>query len=218
MAYTSYSTLAPASPLPSRLAFRRPTALPYDWDALEPLISAHTLRAHHGGHYAACIRRVNILSLGTRFENAGLERIVVQAQDSPLLEYASEAWSHEFFWHCLSPRQDIAPGWLLADEIRWHFGSPAALRDLFVEEACNLAGMGWLWLVQEAAGELAVRALSTYETPLRIGVTPLLACDLWQHAYFDDYGSHREAYIRAFWQRINWEFVSANLMPPDAAA
>ncbi|MEJ2686846.1 MAG: Fe-Mn family superoxide dismutase [Gammaproteobacteria bacterium] len=218
MAYTSYSTLAADLPAPRRLAFHRPRPLPYDWGALEPFISAHTLQAHHGGHYAACIRRVNILSLGTRFENAGLERIVVQAPDGPLLEYASEAWSHEFFWSCLSPRTGLAPGWLLAEEIRWHFGSPAVLRDLFIEEARNLAGMGWIWLVQEAAGDLAVRTLGTYETPLRIGVTPLLACDLWQHAYYADYGTHRDAYIRAFWQRINWDVVGAGLALPDGAA
>ncbi|MGA7801349.1 MAG: Fe-Mn family superoxide dismutase [Gammaproteobacteria bacterium] len=217
MAYTSYSMLAENPPL-ARSAFRRPQPLPYAWDALEPFISAQTLRSHYGGCYADCVRRVNILSLGTRFEHAALEEIVMHAEDGPLLEYASEAWSHSFFWNCLSPRPGSAPGWLLADEIRWYFGSPAALRDIFIEEAHNLAGVGWIWLVQEAYGDLAVRALSTYETPLRLGVTPLLGCDLWQHAYFVDYGIQRAAYLRAFWQRINWPFVDANLSSPDAAA
>ncbi|HEX5011090.1 MAG TPA: superoxide dismutase [Planctomycetota bacterium] len=189
------------------MTFRLPP-LPYAADALEPHISSATLHEHHEQHHRGYLDKVNRDVRGTSRADWTLERLVESAR-SPLLEQAAQAWNHEFYFAGLSPHGGRPRG-ALADAIDAAFGDLAALRREFTEAATGHFGSGWAWLVADARGRLSVRALHDAGTPLREGGRPLLACDVWEHAYYLDRKHDRAAYLRAFWRVVDWEFVGAN--------
>ena len=189
------------------MSFRLPP-LPYPADALEPHVSRATMLEHHGQHHRAYIDKVNLAVRGTPRAEWTLERLVRQAR-GPLLDQAAQAWNHEFFFAGLSPHSGRPKGALQA-AIDAAFGDVAALRREFSEAAVGHFGSGWAWLVADGRGRLAVRALHDAGTPLREGQRPLLACDVWEHAYYLDRRHDRAAWLRAFWRIVDWDFVGAN--------
>ena len=186
------------------------TPLPYDRAALAPHLSAETLDFHHGKHQRAYVDRLNELIAGTEFADLTLEEIVRRAQGS-LFNQAAQVWNHEFYWQCLHPRGGGEPGGALGEKIVQGFGDANLFRDEFNRRALATFGSGWTWLVQRADGSLAVVSTSNASTPLTGEDTPLLACDLWEHAYYIDYRNGRAAYLDAFWKLVNWDFVAPRL-------
>jgi len=184
--------------------------LPYDRAALAPHLSAETLDYHHGKHQRAYVERLNELIAGTEFSDLALEDIVRRAQGS-LFNQAAQVWNHEFYWQCLRPRGGGEPVGRLAEKIAQAFGDFARFRAEFDRVALATFGSGWTWLVQRADGALAVVTTSNASTPLTGEDTPLLACDVWEHAYYIDYRNGRAQYLEAFWKLVNWEFAASRL-------
>jgi Fe-Mn family superoxide dismutase len=184
--------------------------LPYAKDALAPHISPETIEYHYGKHHQAYVTNLNKLIEGTEFEQASLEELIKKA-DGGIFNNAAQVFNHTFYWNCLSPKGGGGPTGNLAAAIDKSFGSFEEFKTKFTQAAVTLFGSGWVWLVKEADSALAVVALSNAGNPLRDGKTPLLTCDVWEHAYYIDYRNARPKYVEAFWNLVNWDFVAKNL-------
>ncbi|HAD59946.1 MAG TPA: superoxide dismutase [Fe] [Planctomycetaceae bacterium] len=182
-------------------------ALPYAMDALAPHISAETLEFHYGKHHQTYVTKLNGLIPGTEFENMSLEDIVGKSSGG-VFNNAAQVWNHTFYWNCLSPNGGGAPNDKLASALQGSFGSVDAFKEQFTNSAVNNFGSGWTWLVQNSDGKLALENTSNAATPLTGASTPLLTCDVWEHAYYLNYQNRRPDYISAFWNVVNWDEVA----------
>lgn len=183
--------------------------LPYAMDALEPHISKETLEYHYGKHHKTYVDNLNKLIPGTEFENLSLEDIIKKSSGG-IFNNAAQIWNHSFYWNCLSPKGG-EPGVALGEAINKRFGSLDEFKQKFSQTAITTFGSGWAWLVKNAAGELEIVSTSNAGCPLTEGKTPLLTCDVWEHAYYIDYRNARPKYVEAFWKIVNWDFVAKNL-------
>jgi len=184
--------------------------LPYAQDALAPEISAETLEYHYGKHHKAYVDNLNRLIPDTEFEKLPLEDIIRKASGG-IFNNAAQVWNHAFYWNCLLPKGSSTPVGDLADAINKTFGSLEQFKEKFTSAAVTLFGSGWAWLVKNPDGSLAIEASSNAGNPLKDGKKALLTCDVWEHAYYIDYRNARAKYLDAFWNLVNWEFISQNL-------
>lgn len=184
--------------------------LPYAQDALAPEISAETLEYHYGKHHKAYVDNLNKLIPDTEFEKLPLEDIIRKASGG-IFNNAAQVWNHAFYWNCLLPKGSSTPVGDLADAINKTFGSVEQFKEKFTSAAVTLFGSGWAWLVKNPDGSLAIEASSNAGNPLKDGKKALLTCDVWEHAYYIDYRNARAKYLDAFWNLVNWEFISQNL-------
>ncbi len=185
-------------------------ALPYDRNALSPHISAETIDFHYGKHHQTYVTNLNNLIKDTPHQDASLEDIVRNSSGG-VFNNAAQVWNHSFYWNCLSPNGGGEPDGALAAAINAAFGSFAAFKEEFTKTAVTTFGSGWAWLVQKPDGSLALVSTSNAATPLTGEDRPLLTCDVWEHAYYVDYRNQRPKYVEAFWNLVNWSFVSAQL-------
>jgi len=183
--------------------------LPYPKDALEPHISAETLEFHHGKHHATYVTKLNGLIEGTEFADASLEEIIKKAEGG-IFNNGAQVWNHTFYWNCMSPNGGGEPSGDVADAINKAFGSFDDFKAKFADMGANNFGSGWTWLVKNGDGSVEIVNTSNAANPIRDGKTPLLTCDVWEHAYYIDYRNARPKYIEAFWNLVNWEFVDQN--------
>jgi Fe-Mn family superoxide dismutase len=188
------------------MAFELP-ALPYAKNALAPHISEETLEYHYGKHHQTYVTNLNNLVAGTDNENKSLEDIIKSASGG-LFNNAAQVWNHTFYWHCLSPNGGGEPGGALADAISKKWGSYATFKDEFSKSAAGNFGSGWTWLVKNSDGSIDIANTSNAGTPLTDGKTPVLTCDVWEHAYYIDYRNARPKYVEAFWNLVNWEYAA----------
>ncbi len=191
------------------MAFELP-ALPYAKNALEPHISEETLEYHYGKHHNTYVVNLNNLIAGTDFENQSLEDIIKNS-DGGIFNNAAQVWNHTFYWNCLSPNGGGEPTGALADAINAKFGSFEQFKKDFSDACITNFGSGWTWLVKNGSGELEIVKTSNAGCPLTDGLTPLMTCDVWEHAYYIDYRNARPSYVEAFWNLVNWDFVASNL-------
>jgi Fe-Mn family superoxide dismutase len=183
--------------------------LPYAYEALLPTVSDDTLRFHHDKHHAAYVTALN--GLLPEGDKRPLEQVIREAGPGKLFNNAAQTWNHAFFWDCMSPDK-TAPGPALVAAIDAAFGDMAGLKEKFVAEGIGHFGSGWVWLVVED-GKLAV--ISTHDaedTLARPGVTPLLVCDVWEHAYYLDHQNDRKGFLGAWFDALpNWTLADAQL-------
>ncbi|MBS4051675.1 MAG: superoxide dismutase [Fe] [Methylomonas sp.] len=184
-------------------------ALPYANDALAPHISAETIEYHYGKHHQTYVTNLNNLVPGTEFEGLSLEDIVKKSSGG-IFNNAAQVWNHTFYWNCLSPNGGGAPTGGLANAIERTFGSFDEFKEAFTKCAVTTFGSGWAWLVKNANGSLELVSTSNAGCPLTAGQTPILTCDVWEHAYYIDFRNARPKYLEAFWYLVNWEFAGAN--------
>jgi len=184
--------------------------LPYDLAALEPYISIETMEYHYGKHYAGYLRKLAKAVEGTDFEDMPLMKIVCSATDAPFFNNAAQAWNHEFYFHCLTPNPKAKPTGALAAAIARDFGSIEKMTDEFRGKAAGLFGSGWTWLVLNGKSGLEIVTTENAQTPLTSGLTPLLTCDVWEHAYYIDYRNERPRYLENFFKIVDWDFVATN--------
>ena len=184
-------------------------ALPYAKDALVPHISAETIEYHYGKHHQTYVTNLNNLIPGTEFEGLSLEEIVKKSSGG-IFNNAAQVWNHTFYWNSLSPNGGGAPTGGLANAIDRTFGSFDKFKEEFAKCAVTTFGSGWAWLVKNANGSLELVSTSNAGCPLTAGQTPILTCDVWEHAYYIDFRNLRPKYLEAFWALVNWEFASAN--------
>lgn len=182
--------------------------LPYAEDALEPVISAETLRLHHDKHHKKYVDTANELLAKDPIQAASLEE-VVRASRGKLFNNAAQAWNHDFYWQSLSPKRQRPSGALRA-RLEKDFGNYDRFAEAFAAAALGQFGSGWAWLVDKD-GRLQVMATSNAETPMAQGIKCLLTVDVWEHAYYVDYRNERERYVSAVMDRLNWEFAQSNL-------
>jgi len=182
--------------------------LPYAQDALAPVLSAETLKLHHGKHHKKYIDTMNQLLEKEPVAGSSLEDVVRNSKGK-LFNNAAQAWNHDFYWHSLAPQRQRPAGALLR-RIEQDFGSYERFADAFGKAAIGQFGSGWAWLV-EKDGRLEVLATGNADTPMAHGVRCLLTLDVWEHAYYVDYRNERERYVSAILDRLNWEFAEKNL-------
>lgn len=181
--------------------------LPYALDALTPHLSQETLEYHYGKHHQTYITNLNNLIKGTEFEHASLEDIVKKASGG-IFNNAAQIWNHTFYWLGLTPDGSGQPDGLLAEAIEAGWGSFDAFKEAFNQVAATTFGSGWAWLVKKADGTLELASTSNAATPLTGDATPLLTCDVWEHAYYIDYRNSRPNYLSGFWHIVNWDEVA----------
>jgi Fe-Mn family superoxide dismutase len=194
--------------------------LPYALDALAPFVSSETLEAHHGKHHKTYVDKTNQLATKAALSGLRLEDIVRRAHstgDIPLFNAAAQAWNHAFFWQCMRPPEKAGPASGLLRAINQAFGSLQGLRTAFVETGVAHFGSGWNWIV---AGPDGLKVVSTHDADdllIREGVTPLLVCDLWEHAYYLDYKNERQRFLERWFDNLaNWDFADAQWAVVDA--
>lgn len=195
--------------------------LPYGVTALEPHMSARTFEFHYGKHHKAYVDNTNAAIQGTDLERADLPAIIKAAKsrgDRKLFNNSAQVWNHNFFWHSLSPQGGGAPQGKIAALIDRDLGGLQGFKTAFKAEAVGHFASGWAWLVVQS-GKLVITSFHDADTPVvHDGVTPLLTCDVWEHAYYLDYQNARAKFIDTFLDKlVNWDFVAANLQESGAA-
>ena len=180
--------------------------LPWPVHALEPQLSAQTLELHHGKHHASYVEKLNQLIRDTSFANLDLDDIVLRAEGA-IFNNAAQHWNHAFLWESLRPAGGHGPSPSLRAALDAGFGSIDAFRKKFSTAAVGNFGSGWTWLVARQDDRLEIVSTGNADNPLRHGTRPLLACDVWEHAYYLDYQNRRGDYVAAFWSVVDWERV-----------
>jgi Fe-Mn family superoxide dismutase len=199
---------------PTQVGPQQLNPLPYDTSALEPVMSRQTLELHHGKHHKSYVDRLNSLIGGTELESRSLRDIILSTAADPVktkvFNNAAQAWNHDFFWRCLTPKKDRPPA-ELCRRVEESFGSFADMERRFGEAAIAVFGSGWAWLVEDGE-KLRIVETSNSDNPMVLGMNALLTLDVWEHAYYVDYQNRREEYVHAVLsERINWAFATENL-------
>jgi superoxide dismutase, Fe-Mn family len=189
--------------------------LPYPENALEPVISAKTLSFHYGKHHKTYVETANKLIVGTELADRPLEEIVLATAGKSdrinIFHNAAQAWNHSFYWQSLKPKGGGEPPAALKQKIEESFDSVEACRKELSSSAVAQFGSGWAWLVLEGT-KLKVIKTPDADTPITTGATPLLAIDVWEHAYYLDYQNKRADHVNAVIAKlINWDFAAQNL-------
>lgn len=187
------------------MAFELPK-LPYALDALSPIIEKRTLEFHYGKHHQAYVNNLNKLIKGTNFQNESLEVIIKEAEGG-LFNNAAQVWNHTFYFTALKPDGGGEPDGALAEAIQSAFGSFNEFKEKFSNAAATLFGSGWAWLVKNESNVLQIVQESNAGNPMRNGLTPIMTCDVWEHAYYLDYQNRRPDYIAALWDILDWDTI-----------
>jgi Fe-Mn family superoxide dismutase len=188
------------------MAFELPR-LPYELDALEPVIDKRTMEFHYGKHHQAYVNNLNNLITGTQFENATLEEIIKGATGG-IFNNAAQVWNHTFYFQSFKAKGGGEPVGELAGAINKNFGSYESFKEQFSKAAATLFGSGWVWLIKKTDGTLEIIQESNAGNPMTKGVIPILTCDVWEHAYYLGYQNRRPDYIKDFWDLLDWEVIS----------
>jgi superoxide dismutase, Fe-Mn family len=193
------------------MAFTLP-ALPYPKDGLEPHMSSRTLEFHHDKHHQTYVTTLNKLIEGTPLANQSLEEIIrATAKDeskAQIFNNAAQVWNHTFFWNCMRPRGGGKPSGDVLKRIEHAFGGFDKFTHEFKAAAASQFGSGWAWLVLDG-GALKVTKTPDAVNPLSQGQMALLACDVWEHAYYLDFQNRRPDFVQTFLDHlVNWDFVA----------
>ncbi len=191
------------------MAFELPQ-LPYSMDALAPHISKETLEYHYGKHHAAYVNKANELIADTEYENMSLEEIIKSAPQGVIFNNVAQIWNHTFYWNSMTPDSRKAPSGDLATAIDKAFGSLEEFKTKFTEACMTQFGSGWAWLVKNSEGSLEIVKTPNAENPMTEGKTPIMTCDVWEHAYYIDTRNNRGQYVSNFWELANWDFAAEN--------
>lgn len=186
--------------------------LPYAQDALAPHISSETLSYHYGKHHQGYMSKLESAIAGTPTAETTLEELIRTTSDTKIYNLAAQVWNHTFYWNCMTPNGGGEPTTAVASQLNSHFGSYKTFRDKFSEAAAGQFGSGWAWLVKDNNNDLKIITTSNAETPLSMGLTPILTLDVWEHAYYLDHQNDRGLFISTFFDHlINWDYVEKNL-------
>lgn len=196
--------------------------LPFDSDALAPVMSRQTLEFHHGKHHGGYVAKLNELVGDGPLARADLASVVRASAKKPaqlaLYNNAAQVWNHEFFWEGLEPKGGGAPPESIKQRLIETFQSLENFRDRFLDVATGHFGSGWAWLIVNN-GQLDIVATHDADSPLTTDAQPLWTCDLWEHAYYLDYQNRRAEYVRAILDKLlNWNEVGRRLAESGGSA
>ena len=185
--------------------------LTYSYDALEPNIDARTMEIHHSKHHQAYTTNLNNAIAGTELEGKSIEEILKVCLDKPAVRNNGGGfWNHRLFWEIMAPNGSSHPSGDLAAAIDAAFGSFDGFKDEFAKAATTRFGSGWAWLCV-SDGKLEICSTANQDNPLMgegCSGVPILALDVWEHAYYLNYQNRRPDYISAFYNVINWDVVA----------
>jgi superoxide dismutase, Fe-Mn family len=189
--------------------------LPYAEDALSPHMSPTTLHTHHKKHHAGYVKKANDALAKKGWKETKLEDVIRRAMaegDKFLFNQSAQIFNHTFFWNAMTPSHAAASGDLLG-AIEKTFGGFDEFKKQFIEKGEKHFGSGYVWLLADAAGQISLADFHDAETPVvDKKVTPLLACDLWEHAYYLDHKNERGAFLEVFLDKLaNWDFAAKQL-------
>ncbi|UPQ85750.1 superoxide dismutase [Ignavigranum ruoffiae] len=198
------------------MTFKLPD-LPYAYDALEPVIDAETMKLHHDKHHNTYVENLNKAVEGTEFADKSIEDLVAHLDQVPediqtaVRNNGGGHLNHSFFWETLvSPSSQKEMPKELEDKLVDAFGSVDAFKEKFEAAGKGQFGSGWAWLVDNQ-GTLEVVSTPNQDNPISEGKTPLLAVDVWEHAYYLKYQNRRPEYLKAFWDVVDWDKVASRL-------
>ena len=206
--------------LDEKIVEKAPFSLPslsYDYKALEPAIDALTMEIHHTRHHKAYVDNLNKAVQQTEWEQKSLEEILGAISKAPVAirNNGGGHWNHSFFWKVIGPATGSKPSKELSDQIVKDFGSLDNLKTEFNKAAMSRFGSGWAWLIYKE-GKFHITSTANQDNPLmdiaEVKGTPILALDVWEHAYYLKYQNKRADYVNAFWTIINWDFVSSQFI------
>lgn len=187
-------------------------ALPYPYDSLAPTIDEETMHLHHDKHHQAYVDKANGALEGTEWADKPIEEVIANLDSlpaeikGPVRNNGGGHLNHSMFWESMTPGGSELSG-ELADAITAKFGSVDEFKEKFEAAGVGQFGSGWAWLVLDG-GELAITSTANQDSPLTDGKTPLLGNDVWEHAYYLTYKNVRPAYLKAWWDVVNWEVVA----------
>jgi superoxide dismutase, Fe-Mn family len=207
---TANSSIVPGAPSIQTLP-----PLPYAENALEPIITAKTMSFHYGKHHKAYVDNLNKLVAGTDFASLSLDKIITSTagklENTAIFNNAAQSWNHSFYWNSLTPKGGGEPPDALKQKIEASFGSLDSCKKELASTAVSQFGSGWAWLVLDGT-LLKVVKTANADIPMTKGLKPLLAIDVWEHAYYLDYQNRRADYVNAVLDKlINWEFALQNI-------
>jgi Superoxide dismutase len=207
---TANSSIVPGAPSIQTLP-----PLPYAENALEPIITAKTMSFHYGKHHKAYVDNLNKLVAGTDFASLSLDKIITSTagklENTAIFNNAAQSWNHSFYWNSLTPKGGGEPPDALKQKIEASFGSVDSCKKELASTAVSQFGSGWAWLVLDGT-LLKVVKTANADIPMTKGLKPLLAIDVWEHAYYLDYQNRRADYVNAVLDKlINWEFALQNI-------
>lgn len=188
--------------------------LPYAYDALEPVIDATTMQIHHGRHHKAYYDNFLAAIKDNPLNGQPLETIFahISKESAALRNNAGGYYNHNHYWNVMRPNGSNAPGGTLLDAINSTFGSVDACKAAFKDAGIKQFGSGWAWLIVGKDGKLAITSTPNQDNPLMdtaaVQGTPILGCDVWEHAYYLHYQNKRPDYLDAWWQIVNWDYVA----------
>ena len=195
------------------MAFTVP-ALPYAFDALEPHIDAKTMEIHHDKHHAAYVTNLNNAIANTDLGNQSIESLCANIDKVPenirqaVRNNGGGHANHSMFWTIMGPKAGGTPSGPLADAIKNELGGFEAFKDAFNKAGLARFGSGWAWLSLDKNKKLVVESTPNQDNPLMNGHTPILGCDVWEHAYYLKYQNRRADYLAAWWSVVNWSAVT----------
>ncbi|MCI5674943.1 MAG: superoxide dismutase [Ezakiella sp.] len=187
--------------------------LPYEHDALEPVISKNTVEFHHDKHHQNYVDTLNKLIEGTELASLTIEEIIKNLDKAPadkkqaIINNAGGVYNHNLYWEELIPGGASEPTGALKEAIDKAFGSFEKFKEEFEAAGKGRFGSGWAWLVKDG-DEVKIVSTANQDSPLSEGLIPLLANDVWEHAYYLDYQNARAKYLSEFWKIVNWDKVA----------
>jgi Fe-Mn family superoxide dismutase len=188
--------------------------LPYAFDALEPHIDAKTMEIHHDKHHAAYVTNLDNAIANTDLGNQSIESLCMNIDKVPenirqaVRNNGGGHANHSMFWTSMGPKAGGAPSGSLADAIKNELGGFDAVKEAFNKAGLARFGSGWAWLSLDKNKKLIVESTPNQDNPLMHGNTPLVGCDVWEHAYYLKYQNRRADYLTAWWNVVNWSAVA----------
>jgi Fe-Mn family superoxide dismutase len=191
--------------------------LPYSYDALEPYIDAQTMRIHHTGHHAAYVAKLNeAVNKYPELKTKTVEELLMNLDKLPqdireaVRNNGGGHYNHSLFWTLMGKNKAKAPTGKLKTDIEKTFRSFEDFKKAFKEAALNRFGSGWAWLIKDKDGVLKIVSTPNQDSPIMVGIKPILCLDVWEHAYYLKYQNKRADYINAWWNVVNWDDISKN--------
>ena len=188
--------------------------LPYSYDALEPFIDARTMEIHHTKHHATYVVKLNeALERYPELQAKPVEDLLKNLDSIPeairmaIRNHGGGHYNHSLFWQMMK-KNGSEPADNVTEGINKNFGTFEKFKEEFTKTAVGLFGSGWAWLVKDSAGKLTVMSTPNQDNPISKGLQPLLGLDVWEHAHYLKYQNRRAEYIEAWWNVVNWDFVS----------
>jgi superoxide dismutase, Fe-Mn family len=188
--------------------------LPYDYDALKPVIGEQTMKFHHDVHHQAYINNANkllkdhpeLLALGARGILSDIEKVPAAIRQGVINNVGGHI-NHTLFWQLMTPKGGTGPTGDLLEAINSTFKSVDGFKTIFNEKAMTTFGSGWAWLVLTKDGKLEIISRPNQNSPYLEGLRPVMGLDVWEHAYYLDYGPKRADYVKAWWNVVNWDYI-----------